>query len=53
MTSSPGWSEQMVMDLQDLSTTLEDQVAQNNIRLFGIYSQVLTTDPQDNERDTM
>ena len=39
----------MVMDLQDVSATLEDQVAQSNIRLFGTSSQVLTVDPQDDE----
>ena len=41
----------MVMDLQDVSATLEDQVAQSNIRLFGTSSQVLTVDPQDDEED--
>ena len=41
----------MVMDLQDVSATLEDQVAQSNVRLFGTSSQVLTVDPQDNEED--
>ena len=41
----------MVMDLQDVSATLEDQVAQSNIRLFGTSSQVLTVGPQDNEED--
>jgi ribosome biogenesis protein BMS1 len=41
----------MVMDLQDVSATLEDQVAQSNIRLFGTSSQVLTVSPQDNEED--
>ena len=46
-----GEGEQMVMDLQDVSATLEDQVAQSNIRLFGTSSQVLTVDPQDNEKD--
>ena len=39
----------MVMDLQDVNTTLEDQVAQSNIRLFGTSSQVLTVDPQEDE----
>ena len=46
-----GEGEQMVMDLQDVSATLEDQVAQSNIRLFGTSSQVLTVGPQDNEED--
>jgi ribosome biogenesis protein BMS1 len=41
----------MVMDLQDVSATLEDQVAQSNIRLFGTSSQVLAVDPQDNEEE--
>ncbi|KAF8802091.1 GTP binding protein [Phlegmacium glaucopus] len=40
-----GEGEQMVMDLQDVSATLEDQVAQSNIRLFGTSSKVLTVDP--------
>ena len=42
----------MVMDLQDVSATLEDQVAQSNIRLFGTSSQVLTVGQQDNEDDS-
>ena len=46
-----GEGEQMVMDLQDVSATLEDQVAQSNIRLLGTSSQVLTVDPQDDEGD--
>ena len=37
----------MVMDLQDIRATLEDRVAQSNIRLF------LTADPQNNEEDTI
>jgi ribosome biogenesis protein BMS1 len=37
------------MDLQDVSATLEDQVAQSNIRLLGTSSQVLSVDPQDND----
>ena len=41
----------MVNHLQDLNATLEDQLAQSNIRLFGTSSQVLTVDPQDNEED--
>ena len=41
----------MVMDLQDVSATLEDQVAQSNIRLFGTSSQVLTVGQQDDEED--
>ena len=43
----------MVMDLQDVSATLEDQVAQSNIRLFGTSSQVFTADPQNNEEDAI
>jgi ribosome biogenesis protein BMS1 len=41
----------MVMDLQDVSATLEDQVAQSNIRLLGTSSQVLAVGTQDNEED--
>ena len=42
----------MVMNLQDKSATLEYQVAQSNIRLFGTSSQVFTADdPQDDEED--
>ena len=41
----------MVMDLQDVSVTLEDQVIQSNIRLFGTSSQNLTVGQQDNEED--
>ena len=37
----------MVMDLQDIRATLEDRVAQSNIRLF------LTADPQNDEEDTI
>ena len=47
-----GEGEQMVMDLQDASATLEDQVAQSNIRLFGTSSKVLTVDPQNGEEDS-
>ena len=36
------------MDLQDINTTFEYQVAQSNIRLFGTSSQV-ADDPQDKE----
>ena len=42
----------MVMDLQDVSATLEDQVAQSNIRLLGTSTQVLTVDPQDDDEDS-
>lgn len=38
----------MVMDLQDVDATLEDRVAQSNIRLFGTSSKVLTVDPSSN-----
>ena len=42
----------MVMDLQYKSATSEYQMAQSNIRLFGISSQVFTADdPQDDEED--
>ena len=41
----------MVMDLQDVNATLEDQVAQSNIRLLGTSSQVLAVNTQDNEED--
>ena len=37
------------MDLHDVSATLEDQVAQSNIRLFLTSSQVIIVDLQDNE----
>ena len=44
----------MIMDLQDKSATLEYQVAQSNIPLFGTSSKVFTAgDPQDNEEDTI
>ncbi|KAF8158573.1 GTP binding protein [Crassisporium funariophilum] len=46
-----GEGEQMVMDLQDVSTTLEDQVAQSNIRLLGTSSHALTVDPAANDND--
>ena len=39
----------MVTDFQDLSTTLEDQLAQSNV--FCTSSQVLTLDSQDNEEE--
>src|SRR5260221_3044692 len=35
----------MIMDLQDVNATLEDQVAQSQIRLFGTSSKALTADP--------
>lgn len=38
----------MVMDLQDVDATLEDRVAQSNIRLFGTSSKALTVDPSSN-----
>jgi ribosome biogenesis protein BMS1 len=41
----------MVMDLQGVSTTLEDQVAQSNIRLFGTSSKVLTVNPLQEDED--
>ena len=43
----------VVVDLQDVCATFEDQVAQSNILVFGTSSQVLTADPQDNEEDTI
>jgi ribosome biogenesis protein BMS1 len=43
-----GEGEQMVMDLQDVDATLEDRVAQSNIRLFGTSSKTLTVDPSSN-----
>ena len=42
-----GEGERVVMDLQDIGATLEDRVAQSNIRLF------LTADPQNDEEDTI
>ena len=39
----------MVMDLQDVSATLDDQVTQSNIRLFGTSSKVLTVNPQNED----
>ncbi|KAF9474527.1 DUF663-domain-containing protein [Pholiota conissans] len=39
-----GEGEQMVMDLQDVDQTLEDRVAQSNIRLFGSSSKALVVD---------
>lgn len=48
-----GEGEQMVMDLQDASATLEDAVAQSQIRLFGSSSKHLSvhvaTDRDDGE----
>lgn len=35
----------MVMNLQDVDATLEDRVAQSQIRLFGTSSKVLAVDP--------
>lgn len=46
-----GEGEQMVMDLQDASHTLEDVVAQSQIRLFGSSSAPLTMDAADSEDD--
>ncbi|KAF9465720.1 GTP binding protein [Collybia nuda] len=40
-----GEGEQMVMDLQDVGSTLEDAVAKSQIRLFGDSSKSLTVDP--------
>ncbi|KAJ7288551.1 GTP binding protein [Mycena rebaudengoi] len=39
-----GEGEQMVMDLQDAGATLEDRVAQSQIRLLGSSSKQLTVD---------
>ncbi|SJL07448.1 related to BMS1-GTP-binding protein, required for distinct steps of 40S ribosome biogenesis [Armillaria ostoyae] len=50
-----GEGEQMVMDLQDASATLEDAVAQSQIRLFGSSSKHLSVDvaaDQDDGEDT-
>ena len=46
-----GEGEQMVMDLQDVGATLEDSVAQSQIRLFGSSSNHLTINPSRNEVD--
>ncbi|KAF6747958.1 GTP binding protein [Ephemerocybe angulata] len=40
-----GEGEQMVMDLQDVNSTLEDAVARSQIRLFGSSSKTLTVEP--------
>ncbi|KAK0464475.1 GTP binding protein [Desarmillaria tabescens] len=50
-----GEGEQMVMDLQDASATLEDAVAQSQIRLFGSSSKHLAVDvaaDQDDDEGT-
>ncbi|KAI0775519.1 DUF663-domain-containing protein [Trametes elegans] len=41
---NPGEGEQMVLDLQDVNSTLEDQVAKSQIRLFGTSSQPLSVE---------
>ncbi|KAJ7459701.1 GTP binding protein [Mycena latifolia] len=48
-----GEGEQMVMDLQDAGTTLEDGVTQSHIRLFGSSSKHLTVEApvDDSESD--
>ncbi|KAI0685623.1 hypothetical protein BC835DRAFT_1383114 [Cytidiella melzeri] len=40
-----GEGEKMVMDLQDVSSTLEDAVARSQIKLFGSSSKPLSVDP--------
>ena len=40
----------MVMDLQDVDATIEDQVAQSQIRLFGSSSKALTVDPSSSDQ---
>ena len=40
-----GEGERMVMDLQDVNTTLDDAVARSQIRLFGSSSRPLAVDP--------
>ncbi|KAI0345907.1 DUF663-domain-containing protein [Trametopsis cervina] len=40
-----GEGEQMVMDLQDVSSTLEDAVARSQIKLFGSSSHPLSVEP--------
>ena len=47
-----GEGEQMVMDLQDVDATLEDRVAQSQIRLFGNSSQALAADQLRTEDDS-
>ncbi|KAK1230659.1 Glycoside hydrolase 2 (Mannanase, beta-galactosidase) [Marasmius sp. AFHP31] len=46
-----GEGEQMVMDLQDAGLTLEDAVAQSQIRLFGSSSKQLGADFQKSDVD--
>ncbi|KAI9064640.1 DUF663-domain-containing protein [Trametes sanguinea] len=41
---NPGEGEKMVLDLQDVNSTLEDQVAKSQIRLFGTSSQPLSVE---------
>ncbi|KAI0350353.1 DUF663-domain-containing protein [Trametes cingulata] len=41
---NPGEGEKMVLDLQDVNATLEDQVAKSQIRLFGSSSQPLSVE---------
>ncbi|KAF5369107.1 hypothetical protein D9615_010433 [Tricholomella constricta] len=43
-----GEGEQMVMDLQDVGSTLEDAVAKSQIRLLGTSSKNLTVPNEDN-----
>ncbi|KAK0187924.1 GTP binding protein [Armillaria mellea] len=46
-----GEGEQMVMDLQDASATLEDAVTQSQIRLFGSSSKHLSVDVAADQND--
>ncbi|KAF9005404.1 hypothetical protein BDQ17DRAFT_1399127 [Cyathus striatus] len=46
-----GEGEQMVMDLQDVDTTLDAAVAKSQIKLFGSSSKPLTVDARDVEMD--
>src|SRR5882762_2835993 len=48
-TVPQGEGEQMVMDLQDVGVTLEDSVAQSQIRLFGSSSNHLAVGPSQND----
>ncbi|KAI0366931.1 DUF663-domain-containing protein [Pilatotrama ljubarskyi] len=41
---NPGEGEKMVLDLQDVNSTLEDQVAKSQIKLFGSSSQPLSVE---------
>ncbi|KAI0671020.1 hypothetical protein C8Q78DRAFT_974097 [Trametes maxima] len=41
---NPGEGEQMVLDLQDVRSTLEDQMTKSQIRLFGSSSQPLSVE---------